>query len=81
MISGWQHKGSFVIKFRLGTNPDAGRFYGGIEHVASGRLARFDSLLEMLEFLQCVLKEVRCEFLQDETLADEITPDSSEMRR
>jgi len=74
MKNGWQHKGSFVIKFKPGTNPDAARFFGGIEHVASGRSARFDSLAQMLEFLQSVLRDVRCEVLQADTLAEEIPP-------
>jgi hypothetical protein len=47
---------------------------GGIEHVASGRSARFDSLDEMLEFLRCVLGDVRCEVLQADTLAEDSLP-------
>ena len=74
MISGWQHKGSFVIKFRPETNPDAGRFHGRIEHVATSRIARFESLEEMLKFLQGVLRDVRFEFQQADTLTEEITP-------
>jgi hypothetical protein len=69
MLNGWQHKGSFVIKFRAETDPDAGRFYGRIEHVSSGQIACFDSLEELSEFLQCVLRTVRLEFTKADRLA------------
>ena len=74
MISGWQHKRSFVIKFKSETDPDGGRFHGRIEHVASSRIAQFESLEEMLKFLRSVLRDVRFEFQQADTLTEEITP-------
>jgi len=74
MTSGWQHKGSFVIKFKSETDPDAERFQGRIEHVATSRIAQFESLEEMLRFLRKVLRDVRFEFQQADTLTEEITP-------
>jgi len=78
-MSGWQHKGSFVIKFGAETNAAAGEFQGRIEHVGSGQTIRFDSLDQLNEFLRRVLKEVRDEFQQADTLAEEIStvPDDS----
>ena len=74
MQNGWQHKGSFVIKFRPDTDAAAGRFSGRVEHVASNQTTRFDSLEELLEFLHRVLKKVRIEFQQTETQADDFRP-------
>ena len=72
-MSGWQHKGSFVIKFGSETNAAAGKFLGRIEHVGSGQSIRFDSLDQLLEFLRRILKEVRDEFQQADTLAEEVS--------
>ena len=72
-MSGWQHKGSFVIKFGAETKATAGRFQGRIEHVGSGQAIRFDSLEKLTEFMRQVLKEVRDEFQQADTLAEEIS--------
>jgi hypothetical protein len=72
MMNGWQHKGCFVIKFQAETNADAGRFHGRIEHVASSQTTRFDSLEELTAFLNRVLRRVRIEFQQADTLADEV---------
>ncbi|HEX6730155.1 MAG TPA: hypothetical protein VF074_09100, partial [Pyrinomonadaceae bacterium] len=63
-MSGWDHKGSFVLRFKQETNADAGRLYGRIDHVASNRSVRFDSLEELLDFVYGVLREVRVEFQQ-----------------
>ena len=72
MINGWQHKGSFVIKFFPNTDPDGGKFYGRIEHVASGQTIRFESQEDLLTFLHNVLRWVRIEFQQADTLAEEV---------
>jgi hypothetical protein len=69
-MNGWQHKGSFVIKFKPETNVANDRFYGRIEHVGSGQTIRFDSLEQLLEFLRRVLKDVCDEFQHADTLAD-----------
>lgn len=70
MISGWQHKGSFVIKFGPDTNAAADKFYGRVEHVSSGQTIRFDSLEQLMEFMRRVLNEVRDEFQNADTLAE-----------
>lgn len=72
MINGWQHKGSFVIKFFPNIDPDGGRFYGRIEHVASGETTRFESEQDLLMFLNKILKRVSVEFQQADTLAEEV---------
>jgi hypothetical protein len=73
IMSGWQHKGSFVIKFGSETDAAAGKFQGRIEHVGSGQTIRFDSLDQLTDFLRRVLKEVRDEFQQADTLAEEMS--------
>ena len=70
MMNGWQHNGAFVIKFRPETDADAGKFCGRIEHVASCQQKRFESLEELLEFLHCILRDIRLEFQQADTLTD-----------
>jgi len=72
MMNGWQHKGSFVIRFFPNTDPDSGRISGQIEHVASGQSTRFESQEELWIFLHRVLRRVRDEFQQADTLAEEI---------
>lgn len=72
MINGWQHQGSFVIKFFQDTDPDRGRFNGRIEHVASGQIVRFDSPQDLLMFLNSILRTVRIEFQQADTLIEEV---------
>lgn len=74
MMNGWQHRGSFVIKFPADSDVDSGRFSGRIEHVGSGQTARFDSPAELFEFLHGVLRKVRLEFQQADTLADNDPP-------
>lgn len=69
-MNGWQHKRSFVIRFRPETDPDAGVIDGRIEHVASGKTTRFTSFEELEDFLNRVLKVVRKEFQEADTLAD-----------
>ena len=74
MLNGWQHRRSFVIKFSADTNPEEGRFIGRVEHVASGQTTRFESSDALVTFLNDVLKKVRLEFQQEDTLAEEATP-------
>ena len=76
MIKGWQHKGSFVLKFKPETDVVAGKFEGRIEHVGSGETIRFGSPEELLGFLFRVMKEVHTEFQQADTLAEDITTQS-----
>lgn len=74
MLIGWQHRRSFVIKFSPDTNPEDGRFIGRVEHVASGETTRFESSDALVSFLNDVLKKVRLEFQQEDTLAQEVPP-------
>jgi hypothetical protein len=72
MMNGWQHNGAFVIKFRPETDVSSNIFYGRIEHVASHRQIRFETLEELLEFLYSTLTEIRAEFQRADTLADNL---------
>ena len=71
MLNGWQHRGSFVIKFSAETNPEEGRFVGRVEHVASGKTTRFESSDALVSFLNDVLNKVRHEFQEADTLAEQ----------
>ncbi len=44
-------QGDFVIQVRPDVDPDRGIFHGRIEHVDSGRSARFRSLEELVAFV------------------------------
>jgi hypothetical protein len=56
-MEGWQYRAAFVIQFRPGTDVEAGRFEGRVEHVSSHKATRFHSLDELLDFIACVLGE------------------------
>jgi hypothetical protein len=58
-MNGLQHEGAFVVQFRAGTDFDAGRVEGRIEHVATGRTGRFESAQELLVIIALVLKDTR----------------------
>ena len=49
---------AFVVQFGRETALDTGRMAGRVEHVVSGRVARFQSLDELLAFMTTVLREV-----------------------
>ena len=72
MLNGWQHRGSFVIKFSPDTNPEEGRFVGRVEHVASGKTTRFESADALVNFLNDVLNQLH-EFQDAETLSTDYT--------
>ena len=55
MTNDGPHTRAFVVQFHVTTNPEAGRFEGHAEHVASGRAARFHTLPELLEFFRRTL--------------------------
>ena len=57
-MEGSNYRFAFVIQFRPGTDVDAGRFEGKVEHVASYEATRFSSLEELLSFIASVLAEV-----------------------
>jgi hypothetical protein len=54
-----QHTGAFVIQVRAGANFATGQAAGRVEHVASGRTARFESVDELLQILDRLLEEER----------------------
>ena len=58
-MEGWQYKLAFVVQFRSETDPEAGKFEGKVEHVASCERTRFNTLEELLEFMTRVLADVR----------------------
>lgn len=47
--------GAFVVQFLAGSDLGAGSVGGRVEHVASGRNARFASLDELLRFVGDIL--------------------------
>lgn len=52
-----QRSGAFVVQFRTGSNLEAGRASGRIEHISSGWTACFDSIDELVALLGRALKE------------------------
>ena len=59
--SEWKYQGAFVIQFRPETDPDSGRYFGRVEHVASYEAAHFESLDDFLGFITQVLARVRAD--------------------
>jgi hypothetical protein len=59
MMNGMQHTSAFVIQFLFRTDLEAKRCEGRVEHVASGQAMHFQSVDELLSFLDRVLKETR----------------------
>jgi hypothetical protein len=49
---------AFVVQFTRDTNPPAGNFSGRVEHLSSGRRARFSSKRELLAGLEKLLEEI-----------------------
>jgi hypothetical protein len=49
---------AFVVQFGRETAVDAGRIAGRVEHVVSGKVARFQSLEALVAFMTMVLREV-----------------------
>lgn len=49
---------AFVVQFGRDTAVDIGRMAGRVEHVVSGKVARFQSLDELVAFMTEVLREV-----------------------
>jgi hypothetical protein len=58
-MQGLQHAGAFVVRFTPGTDFNANRVEGRIEHVASGRAVRFASVNELFAFIAGTLAEMR----------------------
>jgi hypothetical protein len=55
-MNDFNHAGAFVVQFRTPTDFERGRVEGRVEHIASGRTARFASTRELLETLARLLK-------------------------
>jgi hypothetical protein len=55
----WQSNAAFVVQFREGTDLEAGRLEGKVEHIASYKAARFHSIDELITFMARVLTEIR----------------------
>lgn len=52
---------AFVVQFHAETSLTQARYVGRVEHVTSGRAARFHALAELLAFMELVLSDVtRC---------------------
>ena len=49
---------AFVVQFGRETAVDTGRLAGRVEHVVSGKVARFQSLDELVAFMTEVLRTV-----------------------
>lgn len=54
-------RAAFVVQFVAGSDLRAGSVGGRVEHVASGRHARFDSVDDLLRFLGDVLAQPAAE--------------------
>ena len=50
---------AFVVHFRTNTDLQQGRIVGRVEHVVSGQSTHFESLEELLAFIERVLANVR----------------------
>jgi hypothetical protein len=61
VMKGLQHTNAFVIQFRRPMDPRADRLPGRVEHVASGHTATFESIEELPQVLQKMLKSVSSE--------------------
>lgn len=59
LMEGWQSRAAFVVQFREDTDVEARKVEGRIEHIASYRSSRFQSIDEMLTFIARVLSEIR----------------------
>ena len=57
LMEGWQSRAAFVIQFRESTDIEAGRVEGKVEHIASFKASRFQSLDELLAFVARILAE------------------------
>jgi hypothetical protein len=59
-VEGWQYNAAFVVQFRPETDIPGGRIEGKVEHIPTGKAAKFHSLDELLAFIAETLTEVRC---------------------
>lgn len=59
LMERWQSRAAFVVQFRDGSDVEARKLEGRIEHIASYRSAKFESPDEMFAFIARVLNEIR----------------------
>jgi len=52
-----QHDSAFVVQFRRGPDFETGFVEGRVEHVASGRAMRFESMDELLNLFVRLMKD------------------------
>ena len=57
VMSRWQHTGAFVVQFGPKTEVAADQWVGRVEHVATTRGVQFDSLAELLGFIERILAD------------------------
>jgi hypothetical protein len=57
-MQGLQHANAFVVQFGDRTNFGTGRVNGRAEHVVSGRILHFESLIELFAFVAHVMDDV-----------------------
>ena len=55
------HKTAFVVRFDTTSDIESGVIEGKVEHVASFRTERFQSLDELLMFVDLMLREAKSE--------------------
>lgn len=67
---------AFVLQFRKQADPKTGKFDGRIEHMTSGEAALFNSLEELLTFLQKILPPGKAP--APEVTAEQAGPSESE---
>lgn len=58
------HKTAFVVRFDTTSDIESGVIEGKVEHVASFRIERFQSLEELLTFVGMMLSDARSEEIE-----------------
>ena len=53
------HANAFVVQFRTEPNPESGKLGGRVEHVASGKTATFESVQDLPELFEQMLKDAQ----------------------
>ena len=47
---------SFLLRFSDATQPEAGIYHGKVEHIGMGKIARFTSFPEVMEFAKKIME-------------------------
>ena len=64
MMNRLPHKTAFVVRFDTTSDIESGVIEGKVEHVASFRIERFQSLEELLTFVGMMLSDARSEEIE-----------------